>query len=175
MRRIILCLLSFLICWHCYAQFVFKEFMPSTYTPQTTDYSILQRSLERIEQRRIEAENPLNQLSSLCTETASQILNYSPDRMSSLNQEFDVTKFCYEYFLSIRDNSDISQADKENLAKEIAKYNAILSDANGAISYDAYIDNLKSQLVVEPPKRCRKTSGTTSKKGTSKKSSPRRK
>ena len=86
--------------------------MPSTYTPQTTDYSILQRSLERIEQRRIEAENLLNQLSSLCTETASQILNYSPDRMSSLNQEFDVTKFCYEYFLSIRDNSDISQADK---------------------------------------------------------------
>lgn len=308
MRRIILCLISFLICWHCYAQFVFKE----------VDYSILQRSLERKEQRRIEADNLLNQLRSLCTETASLIppseslwfknycdslcnnvssriqsgdpsiaiqlaydymsnlrmddkqvryridsykqycsdmdnhglynykngkvtqttyewfcitnpyifnpkyntegilvgynpvhvshlypninwdemyqfvtsqgrtkediermwflyFNYSPDRMSSLNQEFDVTKFCYEYFLSIRDNSDISQADKENLAKETAKYNAILSDANGAISYDAYIDNLKSQLVVEPPKRCRKTSGTTSKKGTSKKSSPRRK
>lgn len=308
MRRIILCLISFLICWHCYAQFVFKE----------VDYSILQRSLERKEQRRIEADNLLNQLRSLCTETASLIppseslwfknycdslcnnvssriqsgdpsiaiqlaydymsnlrmddkqvryridsykqycsdmdnhglynykngkvtqttyewfcitnpyifnpkyntegilvgynpvhvshlypninwdemyqfvtsqgrtkediermwflyFNYSPDRMSSLNQEFDVTKFCYEYFLSIRDNSDISQADKENLAKEIAKYNAILSDANGAISYDAYIDNFKSQLVVEPPKRCRKTSGTTSKKGTSKKSSPRRK
>jgi len=318
MRRIILCLISFLICWHCYAQLVFKKFMPSTYTPQTTDYSILQRSLERIEQRRIEAENLLNQLSSLCTETASQIppseslwfknycdslcnkvssqiqigntesairlaydymsdlrmenkqvryridsykqycsdmdnhglynykngkvtqttyewfcitnpyifnpkyntegilvgynpvhvsylypninwdemyqfvtsqgrtkediermwflyFNYSPDRMSSLIQEFNVTKFCYEYFLSIRDNSDISQEDKENLAKKIAKYNALLSDANGAISYDAYIDNLKSQLVVEPPKRCRKTSGTTSKKGTSKKSSPRRK
>lgn len=73
MRRIILCLISFLICWHCYAQLVFKKFVPSTYTPQTTDYSNLQRSLERIEQRRIEAENLLNQLSSLCTETASQI------------------------------------------------------------------------------------------------------
>lgn len=63
MRRIILCLISFLICWHCYAQFVFKE----------VDYSILQRSLERKEQRRIEADNLLNQLRSLCTETASLI------------------------------------------------------------------------------------------------------
>lgn len=318
MRRIILCLISFPICRHCYAQLVFKEFVPSTYTFQTPDYSFLQRSLERKEQRRIEADNLLNQLCSLCTETASQIppseslwfknycdslcnkvssqiqsgdlgiaiqlaydymsnlrmddkqvryridsykqycsdmdnhglynykngkvtqttyewfcitnpyifnpkyntegilvgynpvhvsylypninwdemyqfvtsqgrtkediermwfryFNYSPDRMSSLIQEFNVTKFCYEYFLSIRDNSDISQADKENLAKEIAKYNAILSDANGAISYDAFIDNLKNQLVVEPPKSCRKTSGTTSKKVTSKKSSSRRK
>ena len=63
MRRIILCLISFLICWHCYPQFVFKE----------VDYSILQRSLERKEQRRIEADNLLNQLRSLCTETASLI------------------------------------------------------------------------------------------------------
>ena len=319
MRRIILCFISFLFCWHCYAQLVFKKFVPSTYTPQTPDYSILQRSLERKEQRRIEADNLLNQLRSLCTETASQIppseslwfknycdslcnevisqiqigntdsaiqlaydymsnlrmddkqvryridsykqycsdmdnhglynykngkvtqttyewfcitnpyifnpkyntegilvgynpvhvvsylypninwdemyqfvtsqgrtkediermwfqyFNCDPDRISSLFQEFNVAKFCYEYFLSIRDNSDISQADKENLAKEIAKYNAILSDANGALSYDAFIDNLKNQLVVEPPKSCRKTSGTTSKKVTSKKSSPRRK
>ena len=59
MRRIILCFISFLICWHCYAQLVFKKFVPSTYTPQTTDYSILQRSLERIEQRRIELKTSL--------------------------------------------------------------------------------------------------------------------
>lgn len=75
---------------------------------------------------------------------------YDPDKMSSLSQEFNVTKFCLDYYLSILNNPNLSAIEKEQLQNDINAYRSILSDANGEISYSAYIENIKKQYIVQP-------------------------
>lgn len=75
---------------------------------------------------------------------------YDLDKMSSLRQEFNVTKFCLDYYLSILNNPNLSITEKEQLQNEINAYRAILSDANGEISYNAYIENIKKHYIVQP-------------------------
>lgn len=66
---------------------------------------------------------------------------YDSDKMFSLSQEFNVTKFCLDYYLSILNNPNLSTTEKEQLQNDINAYRAILSDANGEISYNTYIKN----------------------------------
>lgn len=155
MRRIILCLISFLICWHCYAQLVFKEFVPSTYTFQTADYSFLQRSLERKEQRRIEADNLLNQLCSLCTETASQIppseslwfKNYCDslcNKVSSQIQSGDLgiaIQLAYDYMSNLR-------MDDKQVRYRIDSYKQYCSDMDNHGLYN-YKNGKVTQTTYE--------------------------
>lgn len=75
---------------------------------------------------------------------------YDPDKMSSLSQEFNVTKFFLDYYLSILNNPNLSAIEKEQLQNDINAYRSILSDANGEISYSAYIENIKKQYIVQP-------------------------
>lgn len=76
--------------------------------------------------------------------------DFSPDRRSSLRQEFDVTKFCLDYLISSYENPNINQYEKENIANEINWYMKILSDDKNQISFDAFVENLKNQYVIEP-------------------------
>lgn len=75
---------------------------------------------------------------------------YDSDKMFSLSQEFNVTKFCLDYYLSILNNPNLSTTEKEQLQNDINAYRAILSDANGEISYNTYIKNIKKQYIIQP-------------------------
>lgn len=77
--------------------------------------------------------------------------SYDPDKLSSLSQEFNVAKFCLDYFTANYNNPNMSQAEKQSLQNNINAYRAILTDADGEISYDAFVENLKKQYVVNPP------------------------
>lgn len=78
-------------------------------------------------------------------------LYFTSDKLSSLDQEFALTKFCYDYFISISNNTDLDPTDKEQIVTNIEKYRAILSDSNNQISYNAFVENLKKQYVIQPP------------------------
>lgn len=85
--------------------------------------------------------------------------NYDPDKLSSLHQEFNVAKFCLDYFLSNYNNSNISQLEREQLQKDINAYRAILSNSDGEISYDAFVENLKKQYIVQPTSKPKNSTG----------------
>lgn len=84
--------------------------------------------------------------------------NYNPDKLSSLHQEFNVAKFCLEYWMSNYNNPNISQLEKEQLQKDINAYRAILSNSDGEISYNAFVENLKNQYIVQPSVKPQKSS-----------------
>lgn len=75
---------------------------------------------------------------------------HDSEKFSSLRQEFTVTKFYYDYFMTLSDNPNMSLTDKERLMNDIAKHRAVLSDSTGGISYNTFVDNLKNQLIKQP-------------------------
>lgn len=87
--------------------------------------------------------------------------DYDPDKLFSLRQEYEVVKFYYEYYLSICDNPELNAVEKEQLLNAIKNYKAILFDSDNQSSYEAYVANMKMQLVVQPSKSLAKKKRST--------------
>lgn len=76
---------------------------------------------------------------------------YFFEKKLSLIQEYEVTKFYYEYLVDQLNRSDVNPKDKERIQRDIENQMAILSDTT-EISYNAFVDNLKNQLVIQQKK-----------------------
>lgn len=82
---------------------------------------------------------------------------FDSENLRSLFQEFEVTKFYYDYFISYLDNPNLTQTEEEQLQSDIKRYRDILSDTDNQISYNAYVNNLKKQFIVQPTRTKPKT------------------
>lgn len=72
---------------------------------------------------------------------------YMMDKIGSLCQEYEVSKFYHDYFSSILNSQDIPEADREAISKNIAYLKNLVFDKNNETSFDIFVANLQAQLL----------------------------
>lgn len=147
---IFFCLLT---SWQGYAQLQFKPFNPSTYTPQSPDYSVLQRSLENNEGRQNEAHKIFLDLVELCNETAKEIPPTESDWFKSFCDDIcgevksqielgnfqSAIKLSYKYKSQLRNDNNVRyRIDSYKRYCEDMDNHGIYNYRNGRVSKEVY-------------------------------------